>query len=144
MGNVTGAILAPVSCTPGQVRALEASFANALVETRTLDCEASVDDWIEALTEAKEERVLIGVPEGDAPPLDRLLALIAWPEEDALVWTGEGAARLALLRPAGLLDEARSRARDCQGDLEAWLEASGVLRVDDAVLGLETEREEAS
>ena len=37
MGNVTGAILAPVSCTPEQVRALEASFANALVETRTLE-----------------------------------------------------------------------------------------------------------
>ena len=96
LGNVSGVALATAGCDADQVAALEAILRRAVVEVRSKRCQGTLSDWIEAVGVSEADRVLVAVAGTTAPRLDRVLALTAWPEGDALVWSGEGGARLAL------------------------------------------------
>ena len=131
LGNVSGVALATAGCDADQVAALEAILRRAVVEVRSKRCQGTLSDWIEAVGVSEADRVLVAVAGTTAPRLDRVLALTAWPEGDALVWSGEGGARLALFRPSAVLDAAKGAA-----PMDAWLDAVGAAHLDDATLGL--------
>lgn len=131
LGNVSAVALATAGCEGDRVAALEAILRRAVVEVRSKRCQGTLSDWIEAVGVSEAERVLVAVAGTAVPRLDRVLALTAWPEGEALVWSGEGGARLALLRPTAVLDVAKGAAT-----VDAWLDAAGAERLDDATLGL--------
>jgi len=138
LGNVSAVVLATEDCEADQVAGLEAVLRRAVVEVRSKRCQGALSDWTEAVAASGVERVLVAVAGTAMPRLDRVLALTAWPEGDALVWSGEGGARLALLRPSAVLDAANGL-----WSADAWFEAAGAERVDDATLGLGADVREA-
>ena len=124
-GNVSAATLGePDPTTAALLRAL-------FVECRTLPGDASLESWISALEAATAERVLV-VADG-AISLDLILALVCWPESDAVVFEAGGAPRLAILRPDAVLESARA---DTSRSVDSWLEAIGSDRVDWSALGM--------
>jgi len=135
LGNVSAVALATAGCEGDQVAALEAILRRVVVEVRSKRCRGTLSDWIEAVGVSEAERVLVAVAGTAVPRLDRVLALTAWPEGEALVWSGEGGARLALLRPSAVLEAAKEAAKGA-ATVDAWLDAAGAERLDDATLCL--------
>lgn len=131
LGNVSAVVLTTAGCDVDQVTALEAILRRAVVEVRSKRCQGTLSDWIEAVGVSEAERVLVAVAGTAVSRLDRVLALTAWPEGDALVWSGEGGARLALLRRSAFLDAEKGAAT-----VDAWLDAAGAECLDDSTLGL--------
>ena len=108
-------------------RLLAGLFDGGLLEAG----DGTMAGWLRILESATEERLL--VVEAGEPSLDEVLALVCWPEQDAVVFEGGTAARVSIVRPAALLDSARAHAG---AEVDAWLDHAGATRVDRADLGL--------
>ncbi len=89
-------------------------------------------DIASALAAATAERVLVVAAGAEEASPDLLLALVAWPEAEAVVPRARGAARpaCALYQRETALRALREQMASGRGDVRAWLEALDAAYVD--------------
>jgi len=132
LGNVEAAIFGGQLANEDGLDLLKAHFVTAR-RASSGDC---VRGWIDVLTGAKEERVLIVGPSSEPPDLEVIQALLCWPESEVLVFQDAARPTVALGRPRSILASARSFLETGSDEATAWLASIEAERVDRSALGL--------
>lgn len=140
LGNVSALLAKRASASADRLEAARAMLGRCFVGVEGV--EASLPAWLRVLEAGAVagERVLFAVVGERGPALVEVLALVCWPECDALVFRDveddPRAGALVLLRPEAVLPSARMAVSREETDPFVWLASIGAERVGPVELGL--------
>jgi len=138
IGNVSAVLTGRAAASAENRAAARALLDGSFVDVR--ETEADLTAWLAALEAGTGDRVLFAVVGERAPSRVAVLALVCWPEADALVFRdGEDdaeAGALVLLRRESMLPSARDAVSRGEADPFVWLDSIEAERVGPVELGL--------
>lgn len=138
LGNVSAVLVGRAAASEGIRAASRALLDGSFVDVREAD--ADLTAWLAALEAATGDRVLFAVVGERAPARGAILALVCWPEADAIVFRDGAdapeAGALALLRRESLLPSARDAVSRGETDPLVWLDSIEAEGVGPVELGL--------
>ena len=138
LGNVNAVLTGRGAASPERLDAARALLEGSFVDVR--EAEPSLPAWLRALEDGTEDRVLFAVVGGRAPARGAVLALVCWPEADALVFRDDEddaeAGALVLLRRESVVPSARAAVSRGEVNPFEWLDSIDAERVGPVGLGL--------
>lgn len=138
LGNVSAVLVGRAAASEGIRAASRALLDESFVDVREAD--ADLTAWLAALEAGTGDRVLFAVVGERAPARGAILALVCWPEADAIVFRDGAddpeAGALALLRRESLLPSARDAVSRGETDPLVWLDSIEAEGVGPVELGL--------
>lgn len=138
LGNVSAVLVGRAAASAESRAVSRALLDESFVDVREAD--ADLTAWLAALEAGTGDRVLFAVVGERAPARVVILALVCWPEADAIVFrAGEDdaeAGALVLLRRESLLPSARDAVSRGETDPLAWLDSIDAEGVGPVELGL--------
>lgn len=134
LGNVS-VLLAALAAIPAD----RVAAARGMLEGRFVvvhETGASLSSWVRMLEGEKAERVLVAMVGEGGISLVAVLAMVSWPEVDALVHGDARGGALVMLRREAVLASARAAVARGEQDPFVWLRSIDAERVDAVELGL--------